>query len=388
MKIAYVLGSRFPTPKAYGVTCRETVTALVRNMNEVHIFGYASDYSDSDFENIKDRYSPINTSKLTKLLRDLGNRGVSLFQRFCWKMSLVTDIKANIENFKAFNPDFYWTRNPEISLLILEKIPGSKVVLEIHFRNRLIDSRKFLRFEKRIILAPINLGLKNYVHNFYPDVSLVVAPMSINSENVVSESQVVNFVKSLNGSKLHNLKIAYVGKFAPGGFSKGVEDLIMLAELYEKLNLKHQVFLIGGEPDDLLNLSPSSKIQLENCKNLFIIPHLSHTEANRLMKSMDVLVLPAPKSEKYEGTPIKSLEYCSAGKIIVAADSITYRQAFEENFTPFWYLPGSPHSLFESIQNSIWDPNLVSRILDGVTLASKFTWEKRTQSILEAFTEL
>ena len=37
-KIAFLLGSAFPTPKAYGITTRETMNVLIKDLFTVRVF--------------------------------------------------------------------------------------------------------------------------------------------------------------------------------------------------------------------------------------------------------------------------------------------------------------------------------------------------------------
>ena len=49
LRLAYVLGTQFPTPRAYGVTTRETLEVLLDYSIEFRIFCLKSSYSDKDF---------------------------------------------------------------------------------------------------------------------------------------------------------------------------------------------------------------------------------------------------------------------------------------------------------------------------------------------------
>jgi glycosyltransferase involved in cell wall biosynthesis len=113
--------------------------------------------------------------------------------------------------------------------------------------------------------------------------------------------------------------------------------------------------------------------------------HVSHTEAVTTMRMLDVLVLTLPRDSNYNGSPLKTIEYCAVGKIVIAAHSDLYAQIFEEKFEPFWYTPYDENSLLNAIQEALDSQFLEIRIDAGVRMASSFTWEKRTETIMNAF---
>ena len=43
------------------------------------------------------------------------------------------------------------------------------------------------------------------------------------------------------GKGMHGLKIGYIGKFSPNGYSKGVEDLVALARLNKSMNKEYEI---------------------------------------------------------------------------------------------------------------------------------------------------
>ena len=51
-KIIYVLGTRFPTDKAYGVTTRETLEALGNLNYQTKLLCNKSNYFDKDFMSV------------------------------------------------------------------------------------------------------------------------------------------------------------------------------------------------------------------------------------------------------------------------------------------------------------------------------------------------
>jgi len=217
------------------------------------------------------------------------------------------------------------------------------------------------------------------------NLNVISSPMSINKSILSNRRDIATFVQKLQKSENQTINIGYVGKFAPGGYSKGVEDLVYLAGLIQQLELNMRVNLVGGEDvhvDGLKELCTELGI---SDRYISITGHVSHTEAVSAMRMFDVLVLTLPRDSNYNGSPLKTIEYCAVGKIVIAANSNLYVQIFEEKFEPFWYTPYDENSLLKAIQEAIECQSLEIRIDAGVRMASTFTWEKRTDSIMNAF---
>jgi glycosyltransferase involved in cell wall biosynthesis len=382
MRVAYILGSRIPTSKAYGVTCRETVKVLIRETHLVRVYGYSSRYTDADFQFMEKLIEPLNSSFLSRFLRAQGGKGVSNLHKIFWKIGLSIDFYANVRKFLEFSPDYFWTRNPEIAIFLLRKVPKSKVILEVHYRSRLITSKKFIKYIDRVLFCPINSDLERYTCSINQKFSVFQAPMSIDMSYLATENEVKGFIKSLNNVDNQGLNVGYVGKFTPGGYSKGIEDLVNLGIFYHSIKSKSVVHIVGGDTTEVQTLKEILSQMGDAALQINVSGHLSHSEAIEVMKSMDVLILPLPRSSKYDGSPIKSLEYCAVGKIVIAAKSDIYEQIFTAEYQPFWYKGQSSESLHNEIQNALLSSNLQERILAGVNYASKYTWESRTRAIL------
>jgi glycosyltransferase involved in cell wall biosynthesis len=100
------------------------------------------------------------------------------------------------------------------------------------------------------------------------------------------------------------------------------------------------------------------------------------------MQNLDVIVLPSPISEKYFGFPLKCLEALATGKVVVVSKTKIYEDVFNQQFQPYWYTPGDVDSLHGSIENAISDPNLSSKITEGLDFSKGFTWKNRTDRLM------
>ena len=206
--------------------------------------------------------------------------------------------------------------------------------------------------------------------------------MGIRIENLQNHKACLSFIGSLKSRKHKGIEIAYIGKFNPNGYSKGIQDLIDLAKLYSDNNEKFYVTLIGANSNEL-EIYNDLKFSLQiKHKYLKVRRHITHSQAIKAMHKYDVLVLPEYRSQKYSGMPIKLLEYLSTGKITIVANTNLYRSLFTTEYKPFFYISGDKYSLDYAIKSSLNDNDLDKRLISGINFASRFTWEKRTLEII------
>jgi glycosyltransferase involved in cell wall biosynthesis len=175
-----------------------------------------------------------------------------------------------------------------------------------------------------------------------------------------------------------------VGKFYPNGYSKGIEDLLGLASKVNIKNLPIEISLTGGTESEIDLVSKYiRKFGLDQTR-LFLHQHVPHSLALVVMRNLDVIVLPSPNSAKYLGFPLKCLEAVATGKIVVVSKTKIYEDVFNEQFQPYWYTPGDIDSLYGCIEGAISDPNLSSKILEGLDFSKGFTWRNRTDRLMKA----
>ena len=381
-RIAFVLGSKFPTPKAYGVTTRETLISLINLSCEVRIFCYRNNYSDSDFDKISSTYSNYRVSKLSQCLLKFGEVGIQRLNQLSWQIGNSINLFLNLKQIKLFNPDIIWTRDPLIAFICSRNISKTKVILEVHNNNSKIVYKYICKHFKNISFFPINTINDNFLKSINPSIKTMLAPMSVNSEILVTKNQINDFILELSKKKERGLKIGYIGNIAPQGYSKGIEDLIKLSQICQAKANDYEIVLIGCT---LREKQKFDKFKIEAAikeKYLKFEIHLSHSEALKIMKTFDVLVLPLPQDRNYVGMPLKLLEYLAAGRITIIAKSIVTTSIFQNGFNPYYYVPGNPSNLFEVIEFAVSDLDLKKKISLGVDFASQYTWESRTERML------
>ena len=383
LRIAFVLGSKFPTPRAYGVTTRETLEVLLEHSISFEVFCFKSSYTDRDFDKISAHINNMRVLLLSKLLRFLSNFGNSRLNYIIWRLALFLDLCLNLSRIRKFNPNVIWTRDPLITYLLLKVFPRVKIVIEVHesvgkrFFKKLINSQ-------RVKFFPINKENSIFLCNLFgANKNYEIMPMGVRKKLMPSSKEITNYVSNLENYKDKVLTIGYIGSFDPNGYSKGVEDLVHLANYCQDHLLPYKIQLVGASQSELQKfLKIKSQMKLLD-SYLTILPHMSHSEALFTMKRCDVLILPAYKSKRYMGMPIKLLEYLISGKITFIGDCELYRSFLPANLHPLLYPSIQPKTLVSFIETVIGANNLEVIIELSVNFASNFTWEKRTLKILE-----
>ncbi len=388
IKIAYVVGAPFPTKKAYGVTSRETINVLVRNQISTKIFCLPGNHTDSDYNMVSELISVFTQSLISKKFIFYGSLGSSRLYFALWRIGIAKIVIENFKKITDFKPDYIWLRDPLIAYLYLKKFKSIKIILEVHEKSGKYFLKNLVKFNTRICYFPITKENEDYLRNLNPKANSSIAPMAIRAENIAKKEECIDFADFLRTKSFKNLKIGYVGKIAPNNYSKGTEDLIELAKYSKQRKLDLSVSLIGVMGPELSMLEKLRReLKIEESKLNFKV-HVTHSQALTLMKDFDVLVLPAYSSNNYTGMPLKLLEYLSTGKITIVADVPLYNQVFLKDFQPFYYTPGDPESLYDSICSAVRLKDLDKHLVAGVEFAANFTWDNRTLNMLSAVDSL
>jgi glycosyltransferase involved in cell wall biosynthesis len=387
LRIAYIVGSSFPTRKAYGITTRETLKVLTDLSITSKIFCNYGDYFDKDFESITGLIENFQNGVLDIFFTKLGKIGNLKFNAICWRIGLFFIIINNFRRVQRFLPNVIWLRDPLIALIYLKKFKNTNIILEVHDQAGKFFHKKLRKYNKRIKFCTINSDNDFFLKKINPLAMSELAPMGIRKELIEDKKNCEEFIDSLKVKKYTNINVGYVGKFSPSGYSKGVEDLINLAHFFQSNKISSNVTLIGAEQQELAQFEKiQAKLKISS-KYLKIYEHVSHSQALLMMHNFDVLVLPAYGSKHYIGMPIKLLEYFASGRVVIIADIPLYKKIFNIGFRPFFYIPGDINSLSQTIFIALQSENLKKYLLDGIEFCLPFTWENRTRRILNLNTQ-
>jgi glycosyltransferase involved in cell wall biosynthesis len=171
--------------------------------------------------------------------------------------------------------------------------------------------------------------------------------------------------------------LMYHGKYSQ---SRGVEDLIKsIAELDDLLKIKIKLIIIGfdcSKNNDFVRLTN----QLNLKKNLEFIPVVDHEKIPSYINFCDVGVIPLPTQDIWwrVSAPLKTLEYLSMSKPIIATDIPFHHEIFEKGKCGVLIKNCDPKSIANAIKylyNNREKLDSMGKI--GREIVEKYyTWEK------------
>jgi glycosyltransferase involved in cell wall biosynthesis len=340
-------------------------------------------YIDSDYSQLIDLVEPFPQDILYRVLISLSSKGRKKIHLILWRIAILESFLRTYPKIRGFRPNFIWLRDPVLAFISRELFPKIPIILEVHDFSSQFFLNKLILKSKNIVFFPINQYISQFISNLNNRALIKLAPMGIREVNVASEIDITLYVENIKNKLDKKIKIGYVGNMAPGGYSKGIEDLIMLAEFNMKNSINAEVVLVGAtnsELNEFKKIQKALKIEDEFIK---FYPHISHTLAIETLKNIDILILPIPKSKNYVGMPIKLLEYIASGKIVMVADCALFRSFFDKSYNPFFYNPEDIPSLSREIYKALSDEILLSKLLAGAKFASNFTWLSRTNNMIQ-----
>lgn len=375
MKLIYIVNSRLPTERAYGIQVSKMCEAFAQSsikiillyprrdnpIKEKDIFSY---YGIGDRFEIKELFS-------IDLLKYKFLRGFSFWTgAFSFYLSVFFYILFKLQDFKyIYTRDFF-----SASLL---KILGKKVIFELHnlpksktrFLRRLLEANdKIITITKRLKDDLVKLGIKQ------KNIIYLADGVDLKKFNILLTKEQAR--KKLNLPQNKKL-ILYTGHLYEW---KGASVLLEAAQYLQDF----LVVFVGGKEEDLRNFQLSiSNFQL---KNVLLAGHRFYEEIPYWLKSADVLVLPnsaKDKISKFYTSPLKLFEYMASARPIVASNLPSIREILSSE-NAFLVEPDNPQSLAQAVEKVLESQELSDRISKKAFEDVKgYTWKNRAKKIID-----
>ena len=355
----FLLPTRFPTEKAYGVTTEFTALALQNFDFKVTISTSLFDESLSTKLLVSATTNHLANKLLSPKIRVALTARFSVFQ--------VIFAIHNAFKFKGKHVVF-WTRDIFLAFLVM-KFTRNFVVCEIHRTPGKLQSicLRFLLREKRIIISPIS--------NFLPSIQklskfkTVFSPMSVNGGEI-------EFFNSFKNKKQKT--IIYVGNKSSGDY---VLNVNLLNEVALSLSETHPEWNI-----EIIGVSESyfhSQIERHFSPNIKLFGQIPRELVIKRLAVASIGLVIYPNSKWLnDSSPIKIIEYAAAGAAIVASKSVAHLRLLDDQKCVFFEID-SAESLTGAIERLILDSSLRSLISHNANNWSKiFTYDNRAQNIL------
>ena len=292
--------------------------------------------------------------------------------------SILTPIMILKKSLSLGN-DIIITRNLVISffLIILKK----KHIFEIH-DDLMIGGKKLsyifklfnlLNSKSILKLVFITHELKEYIKKKYN--------YSNNNFEILPDATDIKSEKNFKIKILEKKKIGYFGSIYN---SRGIPLIIKLS----KIDKNNDYFIYGGSKSEV------KKIIIHESENLKIYPQISFKKVKKIIKKMDILLMPYTNKATISGdygniinfmSPMKMFDYLGAGKIIISSNIKVLREVLIDNFNSILIKDFlNIYKWKEQIDKVNLKKKKYLKIKKNAILTSlKFTWKKRAVKILK-----
>ncbi|MBN2518217.1 MAG: glycosyltransferase family 4 protein [Candidatus Altiarchaeota archaeon] len=386
MKLLYVSDSRIPGEKAHATQIVKTCEALSHHCDVTLVLPNREGNrgrSDDDIwgaYNVRKRFKVIRLPVLD--IRALDRASIP----HAWFLASTGTFALSVLNYLRKNKDFdfIYTRHPESAAVLSLMNPSkAKVIYEAH---------KFSRFTLRKVKnVDAITTITRYLAELFKESKRPIAVVPDATDVLeFSPKMEKSAVRKELGLPPDKTILAYIGRFQTLGKEKGIVDIIKSAKYLGKDKL---LFLFVGGPLDVVS-EYENLIEKEGLdRNLFEFrDHIPYTKVADYLNAVDICLMPFPETEHYSKymSPLKMFEYMASKRPIIATDLPTIREILEDGKTAILVRPGDPKDLAEAEKILISDKGLRARLSEAAfkELESKYTWEKRAESIIDFLNKL
>lgn len=364
-KIVFLVPSRYPTEKAYGVTIGRTCASLRELGIQAEIAAPNEDLYVYDI---------------------YGNKVCSLFQGKNWlrwihKISTVHQVNfvfwlllcglVSVRIFRSFRGVLVYR---EVYLILFPALflRRANHVLEIHHSPK--GLRKTLT---QLILKCRNVKLVCIAPNIRNSIAV-----GSNAEKIALIGMGVprEFFRVSHLEQTNRISICFLGKAESNGHPNGIlefTDMICQIPVFEKI-------VLGFVGLNSLELESQIRVKTESCANVEVkfVPHVSHDQVPKIVSEFNVGLLPYPENEYHRDRfPIKALEYAALGLTLLVSDTQSHRSIIPASCA-FFFDHDRSDSLLRVIEKLKNLDLSIEKRLNARNWAEQFTYEKRAQEIL------
>jgi len=356
--LLFVLNSRFPTDKAYGVTTEFTLRAI----RELKKFDVRVVTPNKD-QNFKTNLKVIEITIPFKYFFESFNSKVYTDNKFLFIIKTVFYAMKLSYLFRSSKP-IIWSR--DILMVLIFRLFGFKVICEIHRTPSLIYYFMF-GFLNRLQKVKFILISKHLQQKLNIDkTKCIIAGMSVNKNEL-----------SLNKfpSKINQFRVGYIGSPQSSGNILDVKQLIDAAASIEALNLNIVFNIIGLNIDEF-------KWNTKLPQNIRFFSRVPRSEIVKKLDLFNVGLVIYPNSPYFQDSfPIKIVEYAARKIPIIASDTLAHRRILGKNKALF-FNEGSSLDLVNCILVLYKNDRLRKELaLNAFDWARKQTYQKRALRI-------
>ncbi|MCK9225530.1 MAG: glycosyltransferase [Candidatus Muirbacterium halophilum] len=372
--LLYVLNSRMPSEKGYGIQTVNSCNALSEFYNVNLCYQQRSkNIGFDEFYGIdcgRFKKNPIFTGELS-LFYNIS----PLFWFLCLQIIFYFRFLF-IEDLKKYNIIFTRDENCALILEILKRIgflENTKVCFEAHTYNK-----KFVFLKKIDFIFTLTDFSGKMFERFRKNI--FVLPDAVDS-NLFKKHRKSNYLRTRFNVESSKKILLYTGKSITCGMEKGIFNII---EAVSEIN--DIVFFCVGGPDYMIEKYKKYIIRKNyNQEKFYFIDHVKYTLIPKITNSADIVLLYMPDNlhfSKY-ASPLKMFEYLCSGKPVILSELQNLKKfselcRAEINFVE----PENPQLLREKIIQIISQyEQYFENSQKNIVIAENFTWKKRAYHI-------
>ena len=371
MKVLLILGTDYPTTRAYGVTTRNTAEALAAEGHEVEVLSTSNTLPDA-----KSRIFRTSQPHLRKGFRSAGFLGKATHY-----LSKAVFVREILKRNSLKEADLIWVRDLYLAERFRSFFPGKPLCVEIHQAPSDRQSRYLAGIDApRTFWGPISQLVEEKLHQGLGSVQGTVMrlPMAAADHFFASPGE----KPQRDDEECSPNRVGYFGSFTSGGHDQGVFDFARVA-LEMKLAEPVEFMFVGVGNDGekaLLKLGESRTTQ----NRLTVIPYVPHSEVAPLMKTCRALVLPYPGGSDFFDSrfPLKLVEYAACGGVVVLTETPGHLSVFPKD-AGLYYRFGDDADLKRSIELVLEYESLSKQLsLNAREWAESFTYRHRILPVM------
>jgi glycosyltransferase involved in cell wall biosynthesis len=355
----FVLASRFPTERAYGVTTEYSAQAVVNQGYRSTIVTPFFDLrlpTDNKVDNVGEIIAKLFLNK-------------KYFKFIFLRFNIFLILYAILIRLRYKSKEYvFWTRDVYLSL-ILAIFSNKIVICEVHRTPTGIQFilLKLLSIKKNVLIAPISNFLEDKI--LLNKERMIIAPMAVNSSEI----------KFFNTRPIKRRKnIVYVGNIENGNTRLDLKNLISVTRLMLKTNPDWTFEIIGISINQV-----EQSGHFVNSPNLKFLGQLPRDQVMKKLKTSTIGIVLYPDLPWFHDSfPIKIVEYSAAGLAIVATDTISHRRILSIKRC-LYFEPNSSESLYNAIVKLIKNkPIQIELSSNSKNWSRKLTYENRVGAVI------
>lgn len=368
MRIHYVSHASIPSREANSLQVMKMCAALARAGHELVLFCRQG-------PELGEPHAYYGTEPNFRL-EPIASGRVPMVRRLLHSWRLATRLGREAPAELLYGRDFH-----SLALLALRGRARAPLVLEVHqpprsALERWLQRTLFRHPRFRLLVCISDALASEYRHQFGPALR---APILVAPDGADRPQAGASPAPSANGA----LALGYVGHLYPG---KGLELIERLAARLPECRFH----VLGGLETDVRSWQRRLR-----AANVQLHGHLPHAEAQRRMRTFDVLLAPYQESVLIgEGasdvsrwmSPLKIFEYMASGRPMIASDLPVLREVLRDGENALLAPAGEVEAWARAVERLARAPELARRLAERARedLEHHYTWERRAERVLAA----